>query len=329
MTTAAANSQDVKMAPRRLGHANLFVGELQRSMHFYNKVCGLEIVRLEPEIEAGFLTAGATHHDVGLMQASNKPRVGLGGHVQIPTGRGSAAGLNHFGWEMENEAQLVAAFRRARDLGLKIHRTTDHQISHSVYLFDPDGNLNEFYADAVEDWRTIFNLEREELVSGHWDPDAAEPSTKSNYLAEPVIRQVEGAVFNPIRITHAIMVADKFDEMREFYTRTAGLTPIEESEGKYVTMRAAAGEFDLALVPKRPGLSPGLLLIAFRLSEHNDIDRCEAALRKAGVVIDRVVNVPGKRGIVINDPDGIVIELYQPTESYRPLTMVNVEPYIS
>ncbi len=42
-------SSAVRFAPRRLGHANLFVGELERSMRFYAEVCGLEEVRREPE----------------------------------------------------------------------------------------------------------------------------------------------------------------------------------------------------------------------------------------------------------------------------------------
>jgi len=35
----------VRFAPRRLGHANIFVGELERSMRFFNQVCGIEEVR--------------------------------------------------------------------------------------------------------------------------------------------------------------------------------------------------------------------------------------------------------------------------------------------
>src|SRR5690348_13796323 len=102
-------AQRVSFAPRRLGHANLFVGDLDRSMAFYNGICGLEEVRREPGISAGFLTNGNSHHDIGLMQTMAAARVGREGHVQVPEGRGTRPGLNHFGWEMKNEASLIAA----------------------------------------------------------------------------------------------------------------------------------------------------------------------------------------------------------------------------
>ena len=54
--------------PRRLGHANLYVSELERSMAFYNQVVGLEEVVREPAIHAGFLSNGNTHHDIGMVE---------------------------------------------------------------------------------------------------------------------------------------------------------------------------------------------------------------------------------------------------------------------
>ena len=141
--------QNVRFSPRRLGHGNLFVGELERSAQFYNKVCGLQEVYREPPIHAAFLSSGTSHHDIALMQISENERVGRQGHIQVPRGRGEIAGLNHLAWEMENEALLVDAYDRAKTAGVHINRTADHQVSHSVYLFDPDGNLHEFYADAA------------------------------------------------------------------------------------------------------------------------------------------------------------------------------------
>src|SRR5262249_38046780 len=159
----------------------LFISNVDRSVAFYNNICGLEKVRLEPGIRAGFLSNGNTHHDIGLVEVSTEPTIGRDGHVQPSSGRGKQPGINHFGFEMENEADLVRSYERARKAGIKIHATTDHLISRSVYIFDPDGILLEFYADSVEDWRTIFNLEREDLVSGPWTPGEQPPIEKSLY----------------------------------------------------------------------------------------------------------------------------------------------------
>jgi catechol 2,3-dioxygenase len=328
MTTATATAEHVMMRPRRLGHANLFVGDLERSIAFYNKICGLELVRREPGIGAGFLSAGTTHHDVGLMQASGEQRVGLGGHVQVATGRGTRAGLNHFGWEMESEAELVAAYKRAVAAGFVDLRTANHQISHSVYMADPDGNHNEFYADALKDWRSIFNPHDESLVTGHWDPLSGPPSEDKNYATAPEIRRVDGAIFHPVRITHAIMVARDFDRMREFYQHVAGLKPIDEEAGRFVTMRAAAGEFDLALVAGHGKLKPGLFLMSYQLTDEDDLGRCESALRAADIPIASVIDLPSKRGIVIPDPDGMSVEFYRRTGKERQSAKVDVQPYL-
>jgi hypothetical protein len=39
-------------------------------MAFSTKVCGLEEVRREPELKAGFVSNGNTHHDVELVQVT-------------------------------------------------------------------------------------------------------------------------------------------------------------------------------------------------------------------------------------------------------------------
>jgi catechol 2,3-dioxygenase len=329
-TSEAVNSQSkaaVKFAPRRLAHANLFVGELDRSTHFYNKVCGLELVRREPGIWATFLSGGTTHHDIACMQATPQVRIGVGGHVQIPQGRGQVAGLNHFGWEMENEALLVEAYKRAKGR-VDIHRTTNHQISHSVYVFDPDGNLHEFYVDALHNWRSIFNLNDESLISGDWNPLGAPASGERMYAENPVSPKVEGAIFNPVCITHAIVVTKDFGKMREFFVNVGGLTPIEESEGRWVLLRGTAGRFDFALVDRSERLQPGVHALAFKLQDDIDLARCEARLREARVDVRRVVDESTKQGFVIADPDGLLLEFYRRKGESGRFSQTDVLPYL-
>jgi catechol 2,3-dioxygenase len=304
------SSQRVSFAPRRLGHANLFVADLDRSLAFYNRVCGLEQVRREPGIGAGFLTNGNTHHDVGLMQTMAVARVGREGHVQVPEGRGSRPGLNHFGWEMENEAMLAAAYRRARAAGIDIHRTADHQLSHSVYLFDPDGNLHEFYADIVEDWRTIFNPAREDLITSHWDPLAASPSEIRYYPKNPRLARVPDALFQPDRITHAVLVARDFEAMTSFFIDVAGLAPVSAVGGDAVILRGDASTLvDLALFRSREDLLPGVHHIAFEMADESRL--VEAEVRGRGTAeIELIVDRPDKRGLFIHDPDRMRVEFY-------------------
>ncbi len=308
---AVLQSTAVRFAPRRLGHANVFVGDLERSMRFFNRVCGLEEVRREPEIGAGFLSNGNTHHDVGAMQSGGGVRVGRGGHVQIPEGRGQQAGLNHIGWEMDSEAALAAAWRRAVDAGIVPHRTVDHQLAHSVYLFDPDGNLHEFYADIIEDWRTVFNPEREDLVTGQWDPGAQPPSKRRYWAQQPSIRVVRDAVFNPRRMARAALVAKDFARLKAFFIDVAGLEPLGATpSADFVLLRGAATRdgWDLALFAPREGLTPGLHHWVFEVSEERELIAAERRANASGTPIEMILDRPGKRSIFIRDADGMRYE---------------------
>src|SRR5262245_47037561 len=100
-------------APRRLAHVNLYVGDLGASVEFYRDVCGIEVVFAEPGIEAVFLSNGNSHHDIALMQASDREHLGRDGEVQVSAERGRLPGLNHLAFEVESEAALVDAIEHA------------------------------------------------------------------------------------------------------------------------------------------------------------------------------------------------------------------------
>lgn len=298
----------VRFAPRRLGHANIFVGDLDRSMEFYNSVVGLGEVCRETGIEAGFLTNGNTHHDVGCIQASGARRVGRDGHVQVHEGRGARAGLNHFGLEMEHEAALVAAWERARAVGLGLHRTTDHQLSHSIYVFDPEGNLLEFYADMMTEWWTVFKPEAD-LISGQWDPAATAPSRQSFYHPSPEIKEVADAVFRPARITHAALVARDFATLLGFYTDVAGLDVLRAApDSSWAVLGGSTGAHTLTLLAEAPGCPAGLHHMTFEMKDERALDAGLARARTAGIAPERVLDHPTKRSVFIADPDGLRIE---------------------
>ena len=153
--------------PRRFGHVNLWVSDLERSIQFYEGVLGIELVRRERPLKMGFHSNGNSHHDVGIIEISRgEDRYGRDGMVQIPKTRGMAVGLNHIAWEMASERELVEAYKRTRKLFDSDLWTVDHIVAHSFYVPDPDGNMHELYADALDDWRTVFNLEIEALAGG-------------------------------------------------------------------------------------------------------------------------------------------------------------------
>ena len=308
--TAAPTLPKVDFRPRRLGHVNLFVGDLEESTAFYTDIAGIELVRREPGIDAVFVSNGNTHHDIALMQCKGgAERRGRGGYVQASSYRGEAPGLNHLAWEMESEAVLVERLRHGVDNGLEIQFSADHLISHSAYIADPEGNYHEFYADATEDWRAIFNPEREDLVTADWNWQAIEEPLGPMPADPNDSRRVEDALFHPRRISRAVLAAETAT-VDAFVTEVGGLTRVAETDG-ISAFRAETTGYDLLIVPASTVQGPGLVGFSLLVEDLEDLQRSIEAARARGLEMT-VADGPAKLSAVLRDPDGLAVEFYHP-----------------
>ena len=284
--------------PRRLGHVNLVVGDVDRSMEFYMQIVGLEESYKRPLVKAGFLGNGNTHHDIGLVESDG------------PLGQGRPAGLNHTAFELETEVDLVADYNRAISSGVEFDRTSDHDIAHSVYGRDPDGNQYEVYADVIHDWRQA----RHGVVtkpSPNWTPGGTPPNEKANYHLEPEIRRVEDAIFHPRRTTHAVLVLENFERGFEAYRTVVGLSPIiGDANSNFAVLGGTCGERNLGLFRARGGRPPGLNHVGLRIWDEADFDVSLKHLADADHEIEAEFDHPSRRGVFIKDPDGIRLQLY-------------------
>lgn len=302
----------VLFRPRRLAHANIFVSDVARSVEFYNHVCGLEVVARDPRNSAAFLSNGSSHHDVACLANAGQPVTGPDGHVQVPRGRGKLPGLNHFGWEMENEVELIAAYRRACAAGLKIHRVSDHTLSRSVYVFDPDGNLHELYSDSIKDWRGLYNSPRP--LSGYttgWTPHEKAASAARNYEPNPEFRVVLTAIFHSVRLERATVIARNFSRMRDFYVTVLGLAPLHESLDPPVTYFAGqVGKLDITLVACRPDEPHGLHHCSFEIRDEIDLIEGEKRYNKKIGPVELSLDLPTKRSTFVRSPDSLLVEFF-------------------
>jgi catechol 2,3-dioxygenase len=299
--------------PRRLGHVNLWVDDISNSERFYNACCGLTVEFTEPDLIASFLGTGATPHDLGMIQKTNGvDRYGRNGLLQLPGTIGLHAGLNHLAWELENEAALVDAFRRLKSDGIATDITVDHQVAHSVYLFDPDGNYNEFYCDTVKDWRRVLRGPMD-LLTSHWDPLACTPSTDGRYDNDPLWDVVEAAPLHPKRITHAVLETPDLPRLRDFYTGIAGLAVVADQAGACFLGGSLDKKYawNLVLVPAD---QPAYHHASFELIDEPALEASLRGLRDAGVAVAAETNLPWKRSFFLRDPDGLLSEWYV----YRP-----------
>lgn len=305
----------VRIRPRRLCHGNFFVRDLSRSSSFYRDVCGLSLVFEEPGISAVFLSNGNSHHDVALMEVSNAERVGRDGHIQVARGRGRAAKLNHLGFEMETEAELVSGYERAVTAGVRVHRTADHQIAHSVYLFDPEGNYLELYSDAGRDWRIIYQEVGGQLLTGLWDPTGSDPMEEPTYDSDPVIGRVETAPLHPVRSARAALVVADLDRAVHFYRDVVGLSVLAGDGGEHVAVLGGAlGLPDVTLVAARDDLHAGLHHFGLELDGLDELEKADRRLRGAGVPVVANIETAWKQSLVIEDPDGTRLEFFVATD---------------
>jgi catechol 2,3-dioxygenase len=304
--------RNIAFRPRRLGHANLWVSNIERSIDFYESVCGIELVRRERALRMGFHSNGNTHHDIGMIEISRgADRYGRDGKVQIAATTGTAVKLNHLGWEMESERDVAEAYGRAKALGEANFRTADHIISHSVYVPDPDGNMHEFYADALDDWRTVFNLEREDEVTAAWDPLGAPPSEAHRYPVDPPVHSVPGSPLHPIRITRATLGTHELDRMIRFFVDVAGLA-LQDKENGRVRFGGAAGGHDLLVVEVPEGAKTGLQKFSFVVTDDCDIVAAARTLGEKGMAAELAKTAEGP-ALTVTDPDGFRIEFLSPS----------------
>lgn len=133
-----------------LGHAVLYVRDLERSRHFYGEVLGLPEIAL-PDGAGAFpgaaaFSGGRTHHELLLIEVGPAA-------ASPPAGR--RTGLYHLGFKIgTTDDELRSAIRELQDAGVTIVGASDHTVTHSLYVQDPDGNELELYIDVQpERWR--------------------------------------------------------------------------------------------------------------------------------------------------------------------------------
>lgn len=134
---------------RELGHAVLYVRDLDRSAVFYGELLGWQ--RVEPDVEMPFPAAafsgGRTHHELLLIEVGKQAQ---------PIPRGRRVGLYHLGIKIgDSDDELREAAAALRQAGVTVTGASDHGVTHSLYVLDPDDNELELYIDVPGvDWRS-------------------------------------------------------------------------------------------------------------------------------------------------------------------------------
>ena len=129
------------MKAHYLGHVVFYVKDLERSLAFYRDLLGFTEVGQIFDGTAAALTSGRTHHELLLIQVGDAPG----------PPKGPRRGLYHIGIKVGDSLdELRSAKQELERAGVTIDGMSDHTVSQSLYLKDPDGNEVELYVDADE-----------------------------------------------------------------------------------------------------------------------------------------------------------------------------------
>jgi catechol 2,3-dioxygenase len=141
------------MEVRELGHLVLYVSDLDRSVRFYRDVLGWRPILDAGDDPLSFRAAGfsapngRTHHELLLIEV---------GPNAAPMPPGRRLGMYHFGLKVgDSDDDLREALATLHEHGVPVLGASDHTVTHSLYIADPDGNEIELYIDVPGvDWRS-------------------------------------------------------------------------------------------------------------------------------------------------------------------------------
>jgi catechol 2,3-dioxygenase len=133
------------MEIKELGHLVLYVHNIERSAAFYRDVLGWKQLKGSDNgplgrIPVALFSSGRTHHELLLIEVGEEAQ-------PLPSGR--HVGLYHFGLKVgDTDDELRDAIQRCREAGVAVVGMSDHTVTHSLYITDPDGNEIELYIDV-------------------------------------------------------------------------------------------------------------------------------------------------------------------------------------
>ncbi len=131
------------MGIQRVGHVVLKVRDLEKAKAFYVGILGMKIGK-EDSKRGMFLRFDDYHHDIAIFKT--------GEDAALPTE--NQVGLVHVALVTDGIETVRHYYDRCKAAGVEIVGTTNHAITNSLYIKDPEGNTIEIYAEVPEyNWR--------------------------------------------------------------------------------------------------------------------------------------------------------------------------------
>lgn len=281
-----------------IGHVSLTVANLENQILFYEKALGFK-VHWREENRAGLGAGGAD-----LLVMTEQPN--------LKKYRG-VTGLYHFAVVFPNRRELAIAM--ARLFALKIRNApTDHVMTKTTYLDDPEGNGIELYCESPEDGSWVFKDGNYEArwSDGRWSDgrEALDVDALFSHLKED--DRLDVSIPDGTRMGHIHLHVSDIPEAVDFYHGVLGFDIMGMSKGIGMAFVSAGGyHHHIGLntwvgrgAPPPPSDAVGLRHFSVDFPNQSALDDVLARIEKAGIPYNQTDD-----GILLQDPsqNGVVL----------------------
>lgn len=302
--TALSNSEtktEFSIHPAtKIGTVSLKVANLENQLTFYQQVLGFQLHWRESN-KAGLGAGGAD-----LLQLTEEPNLKK---------YRSVTGLYHFAVLFPNRRELARA--TARLFVLKYpNYPTDHIMTKTTYLDDPEGNGIELYTESPEDgtWTMANGTFETRRADGTWS-DGREPldvDALLSHLKED--DRLDVPIPPETRVGHIHLHVRDIDEAVDFYHGVIGFDVMGVAKSFRAAFVSAGGyHHHIGLntwqgegAPPPPADAAGLRYFTVELPDQKALDEVTARVEKTGISANQT-----EEGLLLYDPsqNGMVLTL--------------------
>jgi len=281
-----------------IGTVVLNVLNLDSQIDFYRNVLGFQL-RWRKEDRVGLGTAGRE-----LLVLKHRPAYKRYSGI---------AGLYHFAVLYPNQRELARAIGRLFSLKYP-NSPTDHIMTKTTYLDDPDGNGIELYAESPEDGEWFFDGD----TFGARRTDGSLSSGREPLDLGALFRkiqkgdQLDGPIHSDTRIGHIHLHTGDIDKALVFYHGTLGFDIMGVSHGIGMAFVSAGGyHHHIGLnawlgkgIPPAPPDGLGLEYFTLELTSQVELEDLLRRVQSAGIATREKAD-----GLQLSDPSGIGVLL--------------------
>ena len=275
----------------RLGYVSLKVTNLDNQIAFYQRVLGF-ILHWREGSQAGLGAGGAD-----LLQLVEQPGLKKYHHV---------TGLYHFAIVFPNRRELARVVARLFNLKYR-NFPTDHIMTKSTYLDDPEGNGIELYAESPEDGK--FTIENGDFVTRRSDgtlSDGREALNLEDLFSHLKPEDSLDVSIPPeTRVGHVHLHVRNVDEAVSFYHGVLGFDVMGVSSSFQAAFVSAGGyHHHIGLnswqgegAPPPPADAVGLDYFTIVLPNVKALEEVTARIEDAGIKVNQT-----EKGLQVQDP---------------------------